>query len=402
MGLAPPAGSSFLSEFPSKPEAGFEPADQILAFYARDGKRLIGVPMSVVDNFNDESISMAVNYGALVGACIVTLAALVVLTPLAKLRRPTAMMQMVALVICLVRGAFEISDFISPVIHFYVYWAGDYSGVPRGYIYKTLVGHFITMLANIAIEIILMNQAWTMVSLFPRTARMLLVVVSAIMALVAAGLRVTLTVSLVRADIVSASRASIKWIEQGALISSTVTIFWFCALFNAKLVLHLIANRGLLPSARKLSSMEILVMTNGLLMVIPVIFAGLEYGSFRNFEPALVTTTSVAVILPLGTLAAQRTNTPISGAGFDRPPNFSGSGSSAVKRIRAGLYHFRKQSVSSSSASPNSKCERSQAGLHAGTARVEDPYDLELRRIDSAGYPGIRIDQKLEQRYENV
>ncbi|PHH70490.1 hypothetical protein CDD80_5989 [Ophiocordyceps camponoti-rufipedis] len=393
-----PSEASYLSGFPSKPEPGFDPADQMLAFYARDGQTVIGVPMTTIDDFNAESISMGITSGAEIGACLIILAAIIVLTPLDKLRRPTAVFQMVALFLCLARAAFEISDLFTPIFHFYIYWAGDYTGVPRGYIYRGIAGHVVTMLVNMAVELTLMNQAWTMVSLFSATPRLWLTLVSALVALVVVGLRITFAVMLSQVDVVSAPRSSLDWIMQATLISNTISIFWFCALFNSKLVLHIIANRGILSSSgRKLSSMEVLVMTNGVLMVIPVIFAGLEYGNFRNFEPARLTIATVAVILPLGTLAAQRINTPTSSKVSEREADSSNS-----KQSGTAFSNLRKQSMSSSSASPFSKCERGRGSVRAGATRVEDPYDLELRRIDTTGLSGILIDQKLEQRYESV
>ncbi|RDA95556.1 hypothetical protein CP533_1204 [Ophiocordyceps camponoti-saundersi (nom. inval.)] len=385
--------ASIISELPSKPTPGFDPWTQTVGFYGADGKTIIGVPLTAVDNFSDETASMAISAGAQVGACIITLAALLILTPAAKLRRTMAILQIIALVMVLARGGFQCSDAFGPPVHFYVWWANDYSAMSRQILYKTVASHVVTMFVNIAVEAALMNQAWTMVTLWPALVRKALIVASAFVAVVLVTLRVIFAVMLSRADLLGYPRSSLSWIMTSTLIANTVSIFWFCLVFNVKLVIHLVSNRGLLPKARKLSSMEVLVMTNGLLMVIPVVFAGLEWGHFRNFEPAFITNSSVAIILPIGTLAAQRAGT------FPTIPRYTDqtavpeSASSASQRFRAGLGSFGKPSLSNSSASP---CETAQTGLQN---RVDDAFDLELRRIDTGAFS---LDLKMGQRDEQV
>ncbi|RDA84733.1 hypothetical protein CP532_5228 [Ophiocordyceps camponoti-leonardi (nom. inval.)] len=393
MPYIPAEPASILSELPPKPTPGFDPWSQTVGFYGADGETIIGVPLSAVDNFNDETASMSISAGVQIGACTIALAALLLLTPRAKLRRPMAVLQIIALVLVLARSGFQASDFVAPPVHFYIWWATDTAGVPKGVTYKTLASHVVTMFVNIAVEAALMNQAWTMVTLWPAMVRKALIVASALVAAALVGLRILFAVMLSRADLMGWPRSSLSWIMTTTLIANTVSIFWFCAVFNVKLVLHIVSNRGLLPAARKLTSMEVLVMTNGILMVIPVIFAGLEWGHFRNFEPAFLTNSSVAIILPLGTLAAQRMGSFPTIAHYRDPSTAPESASSASHRFRAGHQSFRKPSLSNSSGSP---CEPGQVTRQS---RVDDAFDLELRRIDSEAF---MTDQKMEQRCEHV
>lgn len=53
--------------------------------------------------------------------------------------------------------------------------------------------------------------------------------------------------------------------------------------------------------------MDVLIITNSILMLIPVLFAGLEFlDPATGFESGSLTQTSVVIVLPLGTLVAQR------------------------------------------------------------------------------------------------
>ena len=89
-----------------------------------------------------------------------------------------------------------------------------------------------------------------------------------------------------------------------------------------------------------------------------VIFACLEWGSFQNFESASLTFTSVAIILPMGGLVAQRVS--LSG---------SRAAASSQKTDRTAV---------SASAMPFAGYQ----GLHSGSSRFGTTASVS--RIDSA------------------
>lgn len=126
----------------------------------------------------------------------------------------------------------------------------------------------------------------------------------------------------------------------------------------------------------------------------PAIFAGLEWAKFTNFESGSLTLTSVIIILPLGTLAAQR----ISGQ--------SSQGYEAGHLFHEQQQQHRTRSDAFGSAShqgrPANKAPSSITLSTSGTpitpqisgrSRPElplvdrperlDPIDLELSRIDA-------------------
>ncbi|KAM4065919.1 fungal pheromone mating factor STE2 GPCR domain-containing protein [Hirsutella rhossiliensis] len=406
--ISPQPPSSVLDSHPPPVPAGapFNPLDQLVTFYGPDGRSVLGVPMAAVDAVNQESVSMSVNYGAQLGAALVMLLAVLALTPAAKLRRPSALLHLTGLVVCLVRTGFLVAPPLSPVGYFYVFWAGDFSTVPQTYLYALVAGNVVSFLFVVVVELALMNQAWTMVSLWPDAARYSLAAASAVVTLTTIGFRFALTVMSCKAAVGLSFPMAFFWLMQASLVTNAASIFWFCALFNSKLLLHLVSNRGMLPSAGTLSSMEVLVMTNGVLMIVPVIFAGLEWGHFQNFEAASLTPTSVAIILPLGTLAAQRMTTrpntagngannlarlPPSGSSGAAAHPSSGNHCSATPKDSSLSTSWNSEGSGNHSSSVPSKClcERGPAPGQATSASarrggtVVDHFDLELRQIDS-------------------
>lgn len=249
--------------------ADFDPHQQTVRFLTGGGKTPIEVPIPLIDAFNQESVSISINYGTQLGACVVMLLVLLIMTPSNKFRRPSTILHIIALVLCSIRMVLLASFFPSPFNEFYNYWAGDYSSVEDYHYHVSVAGNTFSLLLVVAVELALMNQAWTMVNLWPSVAKYCLVIASAGITLLTISWRLAYTVVLSKAVYAAESARPIRWIVQWAIVTNAVSICWFCALFNVKLLLHLVSNRRILPSCQSLTPMDVLVMTNGLLMIVP-------------------------------------------------------------------------------------------------------------------------------------
>ncbi|KHN95175.1 pheromone receptor [Metarhizium album ARSEF 1941] len=382
----------------------FNPLLQPVSFLSAS-QRPVTVPIPSIDAFNDETVSVAINYAFQLGACATLLVVVLLMTPPSKLRRASSALHVAGLVACIVRTGFLVAFFLSPLNHFYQFWAGDYSSVPRRFLYNSVAGTVFSLLLFVLLQAALMHQAWTMVSLWPAAVRSCLAVASAAVSLTAVGWRLAFAVVQTRSALDLVPARDRAWVVHAALILNALSICWYCALFNVKLVLHLAANRGILRSSpRSLSPMEVLVVTNGVLMVIPVVFAALEWGRFQNFEAASLTQTSVAVVLPLGTLAAQQITAGGSLAYLSGGSNKSGSRSNGGEKPNppsAAAAGFKAVSTTCGSGGLG----QSPSLFSACTGRGARPpgmdhFDLELRKIDSdsaLANEGVRIDTDLEQ-----
>ncbi|KAF5000481.1 hypothetical protein FDECE_11203 [Fusarium decemcellulare] len=384
----------------------FDPYTQNVTFLFADGQTKVEIPMPVIDLWRREIASICINYGTQFGACVIMLITLLVMTPMAKFRRPSNILHAIGLVVCAIRMLLLSLYYLHSFTDFYVFWTRDYSHVPTSELANSIAANTMSLLLVIIIELALMNQAWTMVSLWPDFWKYAISLVSATITLLTIASRIAFSVLQNKANLAVTTARSNVWLTHWMVVMNVLSISWFCAIFNIKLIWHLISNRGVLPSYKALTPMEVLVMTNGILMIIPVIFAGLEWGHWTNFEAASLTLTSVAIILPLGTLAAQRlaaSNTSFSyssAASSGRYPiavSAAGTGSSMVP-LKAPSFTTHR-ATSDHPAAVFSRCE---AGMSSRDHM--NPVDLELGKLSDADADGrhVRVDRNVVQREERL
>ncbi|KAI5458873.1 fungal pheromone mating factor STE2 GPCR-domain-containing protein [Mariannaea sp. PMI_226] len=377
----------------------FNPFTQNVTVFAPDGKTTIPIPLEAINDFYTYSINTSLNYGIQLGACLIMLFVLLAMTPSAKYRRPSSILHISGLLICIIRMGLLAAYFTSHFNNFYAVWASDYSRVPQIDFNVSVAATTFSLLLVIAIEAALMHQAWTMVRLWPTLWKVLVSVVSAVISLYTIGWRIAFTIVQNETIINLVPPVQHRWVIQWAVIANLISICWFCFIFNLKLIHHLISNRGILPSYKAMTPMEVLIVTNGILMAVPVIFAGLEWAHFTNFESASLTLTSVAIILPLGTLTAQR---------FAHSANhFYPTSSSAVSgrgtNTSNGQSVFvpKKPSSTATQFSIVSHCEAGGASSH--NRRGSDA--LELGKLSEQGQmysSQVRIYRNLTQHEERV
>ena len=249
--------------------ADFDPFTQNVTFFGPDGKTPIQVPIPALDAFHAETASICINYGTQLGACFIMLLTVLVMTPSSKFRRLSNSLHIAGLVVSIIRMALLAAYYPSPFNDFYAFWGYDYSQVDRMYYHVSVASTVFSLLLVICVEAALMNQAWAMVSLWPQFWKYGISLSSAIISLNTIGWRIAFTVFQVQSIYSLVPAAGTLWVAYGMVITNAISICWFCAIFNIKLVMHLFSNRGLLPSYKNLTPMEVLVMTNGILMIVP-------------------------------------------------------------------------------------------------------------------------------------
>ncbi|KAL7960157.1 fungal pheromone mating factor STE2 GPCR domain-containing protein [Trichoderma compactum] len=362
----------------------FNPYTQNITIIGPPGYPPIPIPIAQIDAFNDETASILINYGAQLGASLTMLLVILLVTPSQKFLRASNLLHVLALIVCAVRTVFLAFYFLSPFSHFYQVWTGDYSQIPAWNYRTSIAGTVLSMLLAVIAEGALMYQAWTMVSLFANKAKYTISFLSLFVTLVTTSFRVASTVIQCESILNLESTRKYGWLLKTTLIWNTCSVAWFCALFNSKLVHHLITNRGVLPSRRAMTPMEVLIMANGILMFVPVIFAILEWYHFINFEAGSLTPTSIAIILPLASLAAQRLSQAPSTPSTD-PSYPSSSYQARYKSTRDSSRTPLKSGSLFSAITNTSSATRSHVAdttVLAPVRNVLDPIDLELRQID--------------------
>lgn len=247
----------------------FDPTTQDATLRISPSGPPLHIPLPLIDSFNDETVSIVLNYGTQLGAAITMLLVVLFTTPPSKFLRTAHLLHLLGLLVCIVRTVLLALYFESPFAHFYAVWSNDYSGVPAWTYRESVAGTVFSMLLVAVNDVALMNQAWTMVSLWPTGTKYVLCAVSLLVSLLSVAARTAFTVIQCKAIYDLTPAIQFTWLVHAMVILNICTTVWFCALFNSKIIIHLITNRGVLPSRRAMSPMEVLVVTNGVLMIIP-------------------------------------------------------------------------------------------------------------------------------------
>ncbi|KAK3486802.1 pheromone receptor 2 [Neurospora hispaniola] len=279
--------------------------NQVLFLFDNHGN-LLNVTTTYIDAFNDMLISTTINYATQIGATFIMLAIMLLMTPRRRFKRLPTIISLLALCMNLIRVVLLALFFPSHWTDFYVLYSGDWQFVPPGDMQISVAATVLSIPVTALLLSALMVQAWSMMQLWTPLWRALVVLVSGLLSLATVAMSFANCIFQAK-NILYADPLPSYWVRKLYLALTTGSISWFTFLFMIRLVMHMWTNRSILPSMKGLKAMDVLIITNSILMLIPVLFAGLEFlDSASGFESGSLTQTSVVIVLPLGTLVAQR------------------------------------------------------------------------------------------------
>ncbi|KAI1802141.1 fungal pheromone mating factor STE2 GPCR-domain-containing protein [Daldinia bambusicola] len=344
---------------------------------ASDPSPLIAISLPVIDAQRVRLASTSINYGVQLGLCLLSLLTSLLLLPTAKLRRPVHLTQVLCLVVSVTRLALLVLYFPGPLTEYYVAWTRDASVLPPAAYYNTTASSALSVLQLALVEASLMLQSRVLVrtwgaysassssssssslpsrpssttvgSSSPKSAaatapsririgkcwwRLPVLFLAVTLALAAVALRAVWVARYTQALRGHTLPVPLDNVGKASVVTSAISVFYFCGIFFAHLALHLAATRRVLRGtgrkmsialslgggggsgggsgrgARGLTSLEILAVGNGILMLAPCIFAGLDVaagpGNTRvlPFDAGSWVQTLVAAGLPLISIAA--------------------------------------------------------------------------------------------------
>ncbi|KAL2149018.1 hypothetical protein VTH82DRAFT_1704 [Thermothelomyces myriococcoides] len=290
--------------------ANFDPLNQTSFVLYSDGVTQVPFNTHDITEIYIQATSLSILYGTQVGACVMTLAVVLGMTPSARFRRATTLVSVAALALNAVRMVLLALFFTTTWVDLYVIVSQDAAVVPRRAFHLSAAATALSVPVTALILAALCLQAWSMLQLWTVVCKVPVAVASLGLVGLTIGFSITTTVIQMRAILFADLSSVADWARQTYLSLITASICWFCFLFNVRLVMHMWTNRSILPTMKGLKAMDVLVITNGILMFVPVVFSALEFCDWERFEPASITQTSVIVVLPLGTLIAQRLANP--------------------------------------------------------------------------------------------
>jgi pheromone alpha factor receptor len=245
----------------------FSVFNQTFVLLGPDGITQYPVTVDMVDMTYHAAIATQANYGSQIGATVMMLLVCLIMTPKSKFARIPTLINIAALAFNLIRVVMLVWYPASAWFEFYIIMTGDISTIARSNYNTSAVATFFSIPVTILMLCALGIQAWTMVQLWPRAVKAGAMGVSALVVVVAVGFKIA--DSIYQALWILNSVQAPRWVRQVDLACSAASICYFCFLFNIRLLIHMWSNHSILPSVKGLSAMEVLVMTNGILMFIP-------------------------------------------------------------------------------------------------------------------------------------
>lgn len=265
---------------PTTPEPGLnytalamdDPLNQNITITVPDGTQLL-LSLKDVDTNHAYVVGKTIGYAVEFGASLMMLAVLLAMTPRSKFWRLGSYINIAALCNNLVRTILLAIYFESSWLRFYVLYSGDVSSVTEGDFRNSVCAVVFSIPQNLLMMAALMLQAWAMVQLWPRLYKWGILAFSGLLSLAEVAFMLAAQADQIRSfypdyDTYLFLRDRL-WLRYAWLGLELASVCWFCFMFILRLITHMWQNRSFLPSTNGVAAMDVLVMTNGVLMLIP-------------------------------------------------------------------------------------------------------------------------------------
>ncbi|KAK0659567.1 Pheromone P-factor receptor [Lasiodiplodia hormozganensis] len=278
----------------------FDPWNQSIVLYDAQGYR---VPHDLrLNYFNDwakYAIHASINWGSQIGASIIMVILLLVLTKHDKRRSPIFILNILALVLSVVRAITNVAFYTSEFYNFYTFITEDVSRVPTSDYATSITAVIMTLLLLTCIELSLILQASVVCATLARPRRIAITVLSIVVALMAISARIALTVWNIQFifGLTEDLRANLPAISN---VTSSFSVCFFSLIFCGKLGLAIRNRRKL--GLKQFGPMQIVFIMAAQTLIIPGICSMVQF--FTNDEIGALSLTVVAIFLPLSSVWA--------------------------------------------------------------------------------------------------
>ena len=212
----------------------FDPFSQSFTLRMADGTP-IEITLDDLDSFILYSVQICINYAAQLGASLVLLIVLLLLTKPDKRRAPVFITNTLSLIINFIRNILMCLYFTGPFNEVYAYFAQDYSEVQRSDYAKSVTATVLTLLLLACVEISLIFQVRVVCVTLRQVYRRATITISVLIALIAIAFRFALCAENSIYIVTLKYLTGLARLESAANITTTISICWFCAVFVVKL-----------------------------------------------------------------------------------------------------------------------------------------------------------------------
>ncbi|ESZ92266.1 hypothetical protein SBOR_7355 [Sclerotinia borealis F-4128] len=386
-------------------DSSFDPLTQSFTILMADGVTTVAITPIDVDYFYYYNVASCINFGAQAGACLLMFFVVVVLTKAAKRKTLLFVLNILSLLLGFLRALLFAIYFVQGFNEFYAAFTMDFSRVPRSAYATSVAGSVIPLLMTITVNMSLYLQAYTVCKGLDDIYRFILTGLSGLVALLAIGFRFAATVVNCKAILsTAASSVPMQWLTKGTLVTETISIWFFSLVFTGKLVWTLYNRRR--HGWRQWSAVRILAAMGGCTMIIPSIFAVLEYVTPVALpEAGTLALTMVALLLPISSLwASMATDEEMSSIDLS---NLSGMGNTNVSSQPNGSYSRKTYAsdITAQSSRLDFQSRKGSSATRKGSNAMEQVTTIDSAADSQATYVprdsteldleamGVRIDK---------
>lgn len=254
----------------------FDPLNQPITLLAPDNTPF-NITISDIDAYVHYGVRISINYASQIGACVVLLVVLLLLTRKEKRSSPIFVLNTLALASNAIKNLLQCIYFSGPFYEFYTYFLGDYSTIPRSQIGASIGGIVLGLIVVTCVEASLVLQVKAVCVTMRDMHKLILTVVSAILALAAIGFRFGLVVQNSKAVANLNDLVDYQWLAATNNYVTTGSICFFSFVFVAKLGVALNERRKL--NLKQFGPMQIIFIMGCQTLIVP--------GKSPTYMPAL-------------------------------------------------------------------------------------------------------------------
>ncbi|KAL8708680.1 MAG: hypothetical protein Q9220_006505 [cf. Caloplaca sp. 1 TL-2023] len=278
----------------------FDPFSQSFTLLLRDGTPF-NVSIPQLDDFVLYSVQISINYAAQLGASLIFLVVLLLLTKPDKRKTPIFAINCIALTLNVLRTLLQCLYYTGPLSEIYAYFSLDYSRVSTTDYANQVAITVLTWLLLVCIELSLLLQARVVCVTLGRFFQQIILTISILVATMAISFRLAFCIENSRYIISLLPLSPLEWLASATNITTSVSICWFCAVFVVKLGFALDQRRKL--GVAGFGPMQVIFIMGCQTLIIPAIFSIIEYFVPLPSMDANVISL-VTIFLPLSSLWA--------------------------------------------------------------------------------------------------
>jgi pheromone alpha factor receptor len=256
------------------PRPDFDPWRQNVTLYTEDGRPFI-IKINYVDEIRLYAARLAITYGAQIGASMLLLLVLLLLTRASKRKSFIFLINAFCLtantVRCILLSCYVTSTLLNP----YSQLASNYSRVTRGDLATSTAANLFTLLVTVLVMVSLSLQVWVVCITTPPLQRYLIMGATTLMACLATGFKAAFVILNIKQTLNLQSLQSYGNVIIGTYISQAVAISLFSCVFTYKLG-HAIFQRRKL-NMPQFGPMQIVFIMGCQTMLIPGSFCLIPY-----------------------------------------------------------------------------------------------------------------------------